>query len=161
MKKSFFFALSAILLLLVSCEGPMGPQGPVGPQGPAGEGTTWKVAYCTVAANQWNYSNFNNNNYFYARFNIPELTSFCFTDGQVQAYIQLLENNETIQHNLPYVLHNEYFPTDTTVYFYTRTIDCVFGVGWVQFEVRDSDFEYEVDETINPDEMTFRVVMTY
>ena len=154
MKKALFFLFS--IVLLCSCRGPQGPQGP---QGPAGEGVNWKIT--DVSVTQWDYTNYSNNNYFFAKFNVPALTSFVFTDGNVQCYIYLNENGQTIQHSLPYTLPMEIVENNGDVYFYTRTVDFVYGVGWVQFEVRDSDFAYEIDTQIVPDKMDFRIVMTY
>lgn len=158
MKKIFLLLLS--VLTLGACRGPMGPQGPVGPQGPQGEGTNWKIT--DIKVTQWDYSNFADNNYFFAKYDVPALTSFVFQDGNVNGYIYMRENNELIQHSLPYVIHMEEVDSNTgTAYFYTRTVDFVYGIGWVQIEVRDSDFEYEVNTSIAPDPMDFRIVMTY
>ncbi|MBO4577291.1 MAG: hypothetical protein J5688_01140 [Paludibacteraceae bacterium] len=154
MRKALFILLSAIVLC--ACRG---PEGPMGPQGPAGEGVNWKIADLEVK--QWDYSNFSDNNYYFAKFDVPALTSFVFTDGNVNGYIYLKENGETIQHSLPYVLHQYEVAEDGTTYFYTRTVDFVYGAGWVQIEVRDSDFAYEDNVNIVPDPMNFRIVMTY
>ena len=133
--------------------------GPQGPQGPAGPGTNWTIFELDV--DQWDYTNFaapnNNNNYFFAKFDVPALTSFIYSDGNVQVY--LVENGS--QHVLPFVRH-QYEIVDDKYNFFTRTIDAHFGVGWVQIDLRDSDFEYEVDSSIpDPKAMKFRVVMTY
>ena len=159
MKKLLFFAFSA--LLLCACRGPQGPIGPQGPQGPAGEGTNWKIVDITVAANQWSYSNFTDNNYFFSKWDVADLTSFVFTDGNVQGYIYMTENGERIQHALPYVLHVSTTDTDGNPYYFSRTIDFVYGTGWVQFEYRESDFDYEYNTSFVPDAMDFRIVMTY
>lgn len=119
----------------------------------------WKIA--DVSVTKWDYSGFTDNNYFYAKFDVPALTSFVFTDGNVQGYIYMTENGQRIQHSLPYVIHISTTGSDGQPYYYTRTVDFVYGVGWVQFEVRESDFAYESDVTINPDPMDFRIVMTY
>lgn len=155
-KKALFFLFAA--LVLCGCRGPQGPQGP---QGPAGEGMNWKIVDIDVPANKWNYTNYADNNFFYSEWDVKSLSSFVYTDGNVQAYIYLKDGDYEVQHALPYVRHVEEVDKDGNAYFYTRTIDCVFGVGYVRFEVRDSDFEYEVDTTINPEAMSFRVVMTW
>lgn len=157
MKKIIFILLS--VLTLCACEGPMGPQGP---QGPQGEGMNWAIEDISVSANQWSLTQYADNNYYVAKYTLPVLTSFIYTDGNVNAYVYLqLEDGREVQHPLPYVYHMEQIQNDGSAYFYTRTISFVYGVGYIQFEVRDSDFEYEVDSTIKPEAMDFRVVMTY
>ena len=156
MRKALFFVFSA--LLFCACEGPMGPQGP---QCPKGDGVNWKIVDVIVEANMWKYSNVSDNNYFYAVTDMPELTQSVFNDGNVQGYIYLMDNGELIQHSLPYVLHKEIIDANGNQYTYSSTIDFVFGVGWVQFEMRDSDFAYETDLSINPEQMKFRIVITY
>lgn len=154
MKKSLFFLLAA--LVICSCRGPMGPEGP---QGPKGDGMNWKIVDLDIT--QWDYSNYTDNNYYFAKYEVPALTNFVFTDGNVNGYILLKENGETIQHSLPYVLHKYEIDGNGDPIYYTETIDFVYGVGWVQIEVRDSDFAYEGDASIVPNAMSFRVVMTY
>ena len=152
MRKALFFIFSA--LVLCACQGPQGPQGP------KGDGTNWFVRDFYV--DKWDYSNIpldkGGNNYFYAAFDLPELTRAIYLDGNVQMY--LVEKN--FQHVLPYVYHQYTMQQDTIFHPFTRTIDALFGTGWVEFQVRDSDFEYEVDNTIpDPDPMSFRVVLTW
>ena len=167
MKKVVFIFLSAVLLS--ACKGPMGPQGPVGPQGAQGEGVNWKIVDLNNVGSQsspWDYSNFKDNNYYFAKFDVPALTSFVFSDGNVNGYILLNENGQTIQHSLPYVLHKEMLihnneTNQDELYFYTETVDFDYGIGFVMIKVRDSDFAYEDDVTIVPDQMSFRIVMTY
>ena len=125
----------------------------------------WRIADLNV--DQWDYTGDlkefqgQGNNYFFAKFDVPALTNYVYTDGNVQVY--LVENGA--QYQLPFVRHQYEILNDGTYLFFTRTIDAHFGVdskgGWVQIDLRDSDFEYEVDATINPAAMKFRVVMTY
>lgn len=153
MKK--LFLLSLCVLALFSCRGRDGRDGRDGANG----ALTMRVAEVNIP--QWDYTTFSDNNYFYGWCEVPALTSFVFSGGDVNAYVYMTENGEKIQHSLPYVLHIEEVNDQGQAYFYTRTIDFVYGIGWVQFEVRDSDFEYEVNTQINPDPMDFRIVLTY
>lgn len=169
MKKVLFALFSAVLLC--ACQGPMGPQGPVGPQGPQGSVTT-KVVDVTVKKNQWQYTNFTDggfNNYFYAVVdNLPELSSVVYQNGNVQAYIYVEVGNEYIQRPLPYLMPiEEVNDSGEQTATYIQKVDFAFGIGWVQFEMYDSDFGYELpDKSGNapsyvPEEMKFRLVMTY
>ena len=104
MKRVLFLMLTA--LLLVACEGPQGPQGPKGDQGDPGVGT-WKIIDLKV--DKWQYSNAaNNNNYFYADFNVPELTEFIYDYGMTQCYIEYNSGTEDhIQQLLPITRHRK------------------------------------------------------
>jgi hypothetical protein len=44
--------------------------------------------------------------------------------------------------------------------YFTETVDCMYGVGWVEFNYRASDFAYEDDVNINPTDMDFTIVVT-
>lgn len=130
-------------------------------------GSTQEVVSVSIKANDWQYTDNGqsastqfNNNYFYAVVDMPEITQYIFDNGEVQAYI--VYNNGTddaMQHLLPYVRHYEE-QKDSTWNFYTETVDCVYGIGWMEFNFRASDFAYEEDVDINPQAMDFRVVIT-
>lgn len=129
-------------------------------------GSTQKIVDVKVDAKQWQYTdpygkNPYDNNYFYAAVNVPEITENVFDNGQVQAYIVYDRNSkDAMQHLLPYVRHYEEQLPDSTWTYYTETVDCVYGIGWIEFNYRASDFAYEDDVTINPNTMDFRVVIT-
>ncbi len=162
MKKVIFILLTTFAL--VACEGPMGPEGPQGPQGEAGVGS-WKILDLQV--DSWNYSNTENglNNYFYADFEIPELTEFIYDYGMVQCYIEYNSGTENrIQQLLPCVRHNEQLISENgvdTMLYYTQTIDYDYGVGNVRIYLTESDFNYETDLTWEPDPMNFRLVLLW
>ena len=166
LNRTFLFLISA--LVLCACEGPMGPQGP---QGPQGEGTNWKYVNITVTKSQWKYTNFQDggfNNYFRAQFDVPALTSYVFTTGNVRGYIYTPVGNENIQRSLPYIMPIEDVDQDGVQQAtYIQKVDFIFGIGWVEFEMYDSDFGYELPDNQNivpsyvPEEMTFRIVMTW
>jgi len=147
MKKVLFAILAA--LFLCACEGKQGPQGP------QGVGTNWKIVDLNV--DYWDYTNYTDNNFYYAKFDVPALTSYVYANGNVQVYF--LDNNK--QEQLPVVLHQYDVLQDQSIYLFTRTINATFGIGWVQVEVRDSDFQYEVDPSLAPKAASFRVVLTY
>ncbi|MDD7528318.1 MAG: hypothetical protein PUK04_02465 [Bacteroidales bacterium] len=160
MKRVLFLMLTA--LLLVACEGPQGPQGPKGDQGDPGVGT-WKIIDLKV--DKWQYSNAANNNYFYADFNVPELTAFIYDYGMTQCYIEYNSGTEDrIQQLLPISRHREESVTEggeTKWVFYTETIDYDYGIGNVRIYLTQSDFNYEIDTTWEPEPMLFRLVLLW
>lgn len=122
----------------------------------------WEVINMTVYKNDWKYTNFANkydNNYYYCTKNLSQLTSFVAKSGNVQVYVVLDKGGKNErQQVLPYVRHYEEHNGGK---FYTETVDCSFGTGWVEFALRQSDFAYEDDYTNVPETMHFRVVLTY
>ena len=160
MKRVLFLMLTA--LLLVACEGPQGPQGPKGDQGDPGVGT-WKIIDLKV--DKWQYSNAANNNYFYADFNVPELTEFIYDYGMVQCYIEYNSGTENrIQQLVPISRHREESVTEggeTKWVFYTETIDYDYGIGNVRIYLTQSDFNYEIDTPWAPEPMLFRLVLLW
>ncbi len=129
-------------------------------------GSTQQVVNVVVDASDWQYTGKNsdttpyNNNYFFANIDVPEITENVFDYGQVQAYIVYdRTTKDPIQHLLPYVRHYEEL-NDTIWNYYTETVDCTYGIGWIEFNYRASDFAYEDNVNINPKSMDFRIVIT-
>lgn len=119
-----------------------------------------------VAANQWQYSNADNNNYFFATVDMPEITKDVFNKGVVKMYRTYSFNSTgASQIELPYVRHNEYPFVSADGQqewgFYTETIDYQFSVGTLTIYYTASDFDYEIDTTWAPDAMQFRCVVMY
>ena len=111
---------------------------------------------------RWNYSNLTDqgspyaNNYFYAKADFPELTADICRSANIQVY----RVHSGYQHVLPEVQHYEQQVDATSWNFFTQTVDCIYGPGWIEFDVTHSDFEYETDLTYEPEAMQFRVVIT-
>ena len=155
MKKSFVFLLAAAATL-VGCD-----------YSTTVIGSTQQVVNVVVNASDWQYTGKNsdesayNNNFFFAYVRVPEITENVFDYGEVQAYIVYDRNTQDpMQHLLPYVRHYEEQLPDSSWSYYTETVDCTFGIGWVQFNYRASDFAYEDNVNINPVAMDFRIVIT-
>jgi len=141
------------------------------------QGAQWKIADCKVdtfgSDTGWQYTYYTdyrpsmyNNNYYYVKYYIPDLSEFVFMDGNVQCYlIEDIGYNEKMQRQLPFTRHKEIIDHDTVVGYYTETYDCVYGVGWVEFNYIASDFAYEgslgKQKITQPNPCTFRVVMTW
>lgn len=153
MKKILF--LIASVLLMTSCL-----RGPQGPQGPAGPGLNRNIIDVQVASAQWEYSNANNNNYYYAQVNLPELTKNAYDNGNVQVYLVSVVNSKEIQTILPTVRHYEEIQGNDTFY-YTQTTDYDYWVGGMEFHITNSDFYYNPDNLNEPGDRWFRIVITY
>jgi len=132
---------SLLLLLLISCS--------VNEDEPD---TYWKVVNISVNANDWiRYTDNNGLNPYYAcEIPMPEISSYVYSSGVVQAYY-VEESPSRFQESLPYVRHYE---NNTNIW--TTTIDCAYSAGAMTFYVTHSDFA-----NVPPAAMTFRVVLMW
>lgn len=115
-----------------------------------------------VRASDWQYTDMIDNNYFRCVVNMPEITSSVFNQGEVQAYrIFYDQNNNPFKHVLPDVFHSKEVINGDT-FFYTTTVDCVYGVGWLEFNYRVSDFAYDEGDyrKFAPGNMDFSIIIT-
>ncbi|MDY3783512.1 MAG: hypothetical protein SOZ66_04610 [Candidatus Cryptobacteroides sp.] len=147
-------ALAVTLLLGSSCRGPQGEPGRDG----------FSVAQSiivNVKREHWEYSNIDNNNYFIATVNAPEITKDVLRNGLVKMYrvFEYGSSNETYT-ELPFILQKEYQIEGSTDWgFYTEATMAEFGVGGVSIIYTVSDFDYELDKTFVPSNMVFRLVI--
>ncbi len=161
MKRLLFLPL--VCLLLVSCEGEQGPKGDKGDKGDDGT-ANWKII--DLEASSWLYSNEANNNYFYADFDVPEITQYVYDYGMVHCYVEYNYGTTTAtQQLLPYSRHKEVEITQddgtTQWVFYTETVDYDFGVGTLRIYYTQSDFDYELDTSFAPSAMHFRLAVIW
>ncbi|MDD3080482.1 MAG: hypothetical protein PHH37_15460 [Paludibacter sp.] len=114
-----------------------------------GDDTNIDTVNLSVKQNEWT-ENFDTNGlrYYYASFNMPEITSNVYYNGSIQVY--LISGAEASQKVLPYVRHYE----DVNGTRWTRTIDYDFVTGNLMIYVTNSDFV-----TDQPAAMNFRVVI--
>ncbi len=135
----------AIVLFLVSC------QGPVGPEGPQGYGTNWKIINLATNSSDWkeNLDNSGLNRFYSCHFSMPEINSFVYTSGTVLGYYS--DNVNNVQQSLPYVRHYQ-----SATNLWTRTIDFDYSVGGVNVYVTNSDFVVDP-----PPAMNFRIVLMW
>jgi hypothetical protein len=147
-KIAMLFMIMALLLVVSSCEGPMGPQGPEGLQG---SGTNWQIVNLTAKPSDWTvYTDVNGLNRYYAcSFNMPEISSFVYTDGNVSAYISVGSAFQV----LPYVRHYQ----NAAGNYWTKTIDYDYSVGKLTIYVTNSDFAVDPPTDV----MTFKVAVTW
>lgn len=132
-----------------------------GRDGADGRDAEFKVTEFTVS--KWNYTNIANNNYFFARYDVPALTSYVANKGNCSCYLIQKDpatGNGTAQTPLPMVIHCEQQINGNWVQF-TETYSFVYGIGWVEVQMRASDFDYEINQSLAPPVTSFRFVMTY
>ncbi len=117
-----------------------------------------------VDANEWQYSNAADNNYYYATFTIPDLNAEKYNNGQISVYREYDSGTvNATQTLLPAVRHKEYVSDEATntLSFYTETIDYEYGIGTLTIFYTLSDFEYEEDAKYAPGAMHFRLMMVW
>ena len=151
MKKKLFL-LSAVIILLVSCEGPAGRDGL---DGLKGEGMEWEVLNYTIFESDWVLVGKPNElgSYYMYKFNESKLTKYIFEFGNVLGYRWLDDNTQTTLSQSDFmgeVLHGE------RVYF-SDTYSFTFSPGSITFYVDYSDFG---TQTLPPT-CDFRIVLNW
>lgn len=153
--------LSASLVFLSSCEGVPGRDGRDGLG-------VMDAILINVTQASWNYTNINDNNYFYATVSVPEITESIFDNGVVKMYRTFdFDKTTASQMEMPYTRQWEY----NTGYkddmgkdiwgFYTEQVDYEFTIGGITIFYSVSDFDYELNEKFVPEAMQFRCVVMY
>ncbi len=154
MKKVLLFL--SIILLSFSCTGPMGPEGPRGPQGVPGEdGNVGKLILdYTINSNDWERITDSNGLFLYYQyvFDEFEIDDYIYNDGVIVAYLEVAENNYTLQKPLPYIINNE----DSQGNIWFQTIEYDYGVESICFYVKNSDFRED-----RPGNLNFRVAFVW
>lgn len=123
------------------------------------------VVLMDVPQKSWNYSAQDNNNYFYATIQMPEITEDVFDKGLIKVYRTFdFDKKDATQIEMPYIRHKEFFAgKDEEGYdiwgFYTETVDYEIQIGKITICYTTSDFDYEIDETFVPEVMSFRAVI--
>ena len=125
-----------------------------------------RIVDLQVDKNEWQYSNLNDNNYFFAKFDMPEIDVNVYNNGLLQVYREHEHGSKNANQTLlPYIRHKEYSTQDgngDTVWgFYTESVDYEYGVGFLNIFYTASDFDYELDQTFVPEQMNFRVVLMW
>lgn len=114
----------------------------------------------TVKQGDWNYSYQDNNNYFYASVDMPEITGHVFDKGIVKMYrVYDFKGSNPSQVEMPYVRLKETSIGGGNWAFYTETVDYEYTIGSLNIYYTASDFDYEIDETFVPETMQFRCVV--
>lgn len=146
----------ALTVLLTSCERTVVVQDP--------SLQKFETVLINVSRNQWQYSNIENNNYFMATVNMPEITGPVFKEGLVKMYrVYNWNTANASQVEMPFTSHSEECvdPVANEWIFYTETVDYEFSPGIMSIFYTVSDFDYEIDTSFVPESMTFRCVIMY
>ena len=159
MKKIIYIMLFlTVIATLVSCEGPAGRDGRDG-------FVNFRIVDLEVKSYQWQYTGYDNNNFFIAEFEMPEITKGIYDNGLVQVYREYGTGSaNAVQLLLPSTRHNEYsYQMDGETYwgFYSETTDYEYGIGILNVFYTVSDFIYEEDSSFVPEDMHFRVVIMW
>ena len=157
MKRLIYGLMMVLAVVMTSCEGKPGKDGRDG-----------LVNYYNIPIqinqNEWSYSNFDNNNYFYATIDMPEITREIYQHGNMMVYREYDQGtNNAVQTPLPYERKYEYLADEENDLwdFYSERVDYEYTVGKMTIFYTLSDFDYEVDETFLPEQMNFRVFIMY
>lgn len=123
--------------------------------------TVFKNIDMHLGQNAWKYSYQDNNNYFYAEFDVPEIDRKMFDGGMVKMYrVYNYKTDKAAQYEMPFSNHVEWYSSEDNLwYFYNEKLDYEFSVGKVTVFYQVSDFNYEIDETFVPEAMEFRLVL--
>ncbi len=153
MKKLFY--LLAVTLVLMSC----GPNEP--------RKLNRRIIDLEIDQKEWTYSDVANNNYFTARFKMDEITKDVYDNATITVYREWnTGSSRATQMQLPYVRQVEEYvedaenPDNSAWVFFTETVDYEYGIGWMDFTYRVSDFLYEINY-YEPETMHFRVVILW
>ena len=149
--------MMVVAVVLTSCKGE-----------PGRDGRDGLVNYYNIPiqinTSEWSYSDFDNNNYFFAKIDMPEITKEIYQHANVMVYREYDQGTaNAVQTPLPYTRHKEYLADEATNTwsFYTETVDYEFTVGKMTIFYTASDFDYEVDLSFKPEQMNFRVFIMY
>jgi hypothetical protein len=151
--KRKLFLLSVSALLLLACEGPMGPPGE------PGEGLKWQILTYTVHEGDWKLvgGKDNLNSYYIYEFDEKLLTNFIYESGNVFGYVIFNpgKNNET-QTPLPHMIPlGDSDPGGEFLWQEYYTFD--FMPGSIAFYADYNDFH----TSVRPPTCVFRIVMNW
>lgn len=163
MKKNLFFMLLACsVCLLASCQGEPGRDGRNGRDGRDGRDCEMKTVLIDVPVKSWQYSDIDNNNYFYATVDMPEITEPIFKNGLIKMYrVYDFDTNNAAQVEMPFTRLKEFQNSKGEWAFYSEVVDYEFGLGRMTIYYTVSDFDYELDLAFVPEAMKFRCVIAY
>lgn len=92
--------------------------------------------------------------YFFFSCDVPELTNEVCKYGTVTCYQDL----DAYQIALPKTQHKSVVDAENNIIYYTQTLDFIYGVGFIEIDLTNSDFFYEKSDLEN---MTFRLQLVW
>lgn len=116
-----------------------------------------------VKKENWQYSGKDNNNYFFAEIEMPEINWDEYNNSNITVYREYDSGTDkATQTVLPQVRHKEYCYDEVNNLwgFFTETVDAEFTNGKLTIFYTASDFDYELNEAFVPDAMHFRIVIS-
>lgn len=126
------------------------------------QGPSIQTVQIGVPQSSWGYSYQDNNNYFYATVDMPEITKSILKTGLVKMYrVYDLGSRNEAQMEMPFTRLKEEQVNGGDWVFYTEAVDYEFSEGKITIFYTVSDFNYELDETFVPESMDFRCVILY
>lgn len=100
-----------------------------------------KIIDLQVDPGDWIYSNLPDNNFYFASFDIPEITKDVYDNGIVNLYVEYQNNDGSYTMALmPAVRHMEEFDEGGNQILYTATLDAEYSVGKLVIIYTASDF---------------------
>ena len=121
-----------------------------------------KTLDLTVLEKDWKFDA--NTSQFYYHFEVPEVTAYAYNYGTWTLNREYnYGTKDAFQVALPLSLYLtdtvvDPIANDTTVYYYTQHIDYLVGIGFVEVQLTNSDYEYAPG---NPELMRFRFQLIY
>ena len=116
----------------------------------------------TVPQNDWNFDE--QTDQYYCHILVPEITSEIYNHGNFTVCREFNKGTtDAYQVQLPMSMFlSEIVPVESVVY-YTQHIDSRVGVGYLDVQLTNSDYLYDAAEgkILNPENMLFRLVLTY
>ena len=131
--------LCLVLIAMASCEENNYVTRPTTTTSP--DNMSRRIIDLQVDERDWKYSNKPDNNYYFATFNIPELTKEVYDNGIISIYVEYQNPDGTYTMGLmPAVYHKEEFDQEGNQILYTLTLDAEYSVGQVTVIATSSDF---------------------
>ncbi|MBQ7632300.1 MAG: hypothetical protein IJS82_06050 [Paludibacteraceae bacterium] len=112
----------------------------------------------TVCQPDWKFDNITRQ--YYYRFDVPEIDNYAYNYGLINLYREFdFTSSNPYQQILPYSWFLTDFVEDpitgdTIVDYYTQHVDYLYGIGFLDVQLTNSDYIYPKQ---NPDTMRFRL----